>query len=175
MTFTPDTNDNQSEHITLTEAQDIARDAYIYGFPIVDNMRIQYTYFVDQQNPEYKAPYNQIFNIPRVYTPDDKTIQTPNSDTPYSWIGLDLRSEPIVFTIPPIGNNRYWSLQLIDLYTHNFDYLGSRTTGNDGGSFAVAGTDSGCVKAAPQSSNSESESPPLPILNTSTLFSPLTC
>ncbi|WP_235083168.1 DUF1254 domain-containing protein [Chlorogloeopsis fritschii PCC 9212] len=125
--------------ITPDEARAIAKEAYIYGFPIVDNMRIQYGYFVDQGNPEYKGPYNQIFNIPRVYTPEDKVVQTPNSDTPYSWIGLDLRAEPIVFTVPPIEKERYWSLQLIDLYTHNFDYLGSRTTGNDGGNFAVAG------------------------------------
>ena len=89
--------------------------------------------------PEFKAPYNHLFNIPRVFTPEDKAIQTPNSDTPYSWIGLDLRSEPIVFTVPPIEKDRYWSLQLIDLYTHNFDYLGTRTTGNGGGSFMIAG------------------------------------
>jgi hypothetical protein len=125
--------------ITPDEARTIAKEAYIYGFPIVDNMRIQYRYFVDQGDPEYKAPYNQLFNIPRVYTPEDKAIQTPNSDTPYSWIGLDLRTEPIVFTVPPIEQERYWSLQLVDLYTHNFDYLGSRATDNDGGSFAVAG------------------------------------
>ena len=41
--------------------------------------------------------------------------------------------------MPPIAKERYWSLQLIDLYTHNFDILGSRTTGNDGGSFLIAG------------------------------------
>jgi hypothetical protein len=58
---------------------------------MVDNLRIQYSYFVDEGNPEYKAPYNHLFNIPRVFTPDDKAIQTPNSDTPYSWVGLDLR------------------------------------------------------------------------------------
>lgn len=125
--------------ITPAEARSIAKEAYIYGFPIVDNMRIQYGYFVNQDNPEYKAPYNQICNIPRVYTPEDKALQTPNSDTPYSWIGLDLRTEPIVVTVPPIEKERYWSLQLIDLYTHNFDYLGSRATGNGGGSFAIAG------------------------------------
>jgi hypothetical protein len=43
-----------------------------------------------------------------------------------------------VFTIPKIPKDRYWSLQLIDLYTFNFEYAGSRTTGNDGGSFMVA-------------------------------------
>lgn len=121
------------------EVRLIAKEAYTYGFPIVDNSRVQYTYFVDKQNPDYKAPWNVLCNIPRVFTPQDKAIQTPNSDTPYSWIGLDLRTEPIVFTVPPIPKNRYWSLQLIDLYTHNFEYLGSRTTGNDGGSFMIAG------------------------------------
>ncbi|MBM4092332.1 MAG: DUF1254 domain-containing protein, partial [Planctomycetes bacterium] len=125
--------------LTPAEARAIAKEAYIYGFPLVDNMRIQYAYFIDKNDPDYKAPYNTLFNIPRVFTPDDKAIQTANSDTPYSWIGLDLRAEPIVFTVPPIAKERYWSLQLIDLYTHNFDYLGSRTTGNEGGSFLIAG------------------------------------
>jgi len=121
------------------DIREIAKEAYIFGFPMVDNYRVQYSYFVDPNNPDYKAPYNQLFNIPRVFTPEDKAIQTPNSDTPYSWIGLDLRAEPIVFTVPSIEKERYWSLQLIDLYTHNFDYLGSRTTGNNGGSYMIAG------------------------------------
>ena len=34
---------------------------------------------------------------------------------------------------------RYFSIQLIDAYTHNFDYIGSRATGNEGGSFLIAG------------------------------------
>ena len=127
--------------LTPDEARSIAKEAYIYGYPLVDNYRIQYAYFVDRENSEYKAPWNQLYNIARVYTPEDKAIQTPNSDTPYSWIGLDLRAEPIVFTVPPIEKERYFSLQLIDLYTYNFDYLGSRTTANDGGSFLVAGPD----------------------------------
>src|SRR5687767_5837786 len=125
--------------VTPAEARGIAKEAYIYGFPLVDNYRIQHAYFVDRQNPEYKAPWNQIRNIPRVFTPEDKTIQTPNSDTPYSILGLDLRAEPMVLTVPVIEKERYFSVQLIDAYTHNFDYIGSRTTGNDGGNFLVAG------------------------------------
>ncbi|MCX7347418.1 MAG: DUF1254 domain-containing protein, partial [Alphaproteobacteria bacterium] len=121
------------------EVRAIAKEAYVYGFPIVDNYRIQYAYFVDGKNPEYKAPYNQLVNIPRVFTPDDKAVQTPNSDTPYSWVGLDLRAEPVVISLPKIEAERYYSVQLIDYYTFNFDYLGSRTTGNDGGHFMIAG------------------------------------
>jgi hypothetical protein len=127
--------------VTPAEARAIAREAYIYGYPLVDSYRIQYGYFVDRQDAEYKGSWNQIHNTPRVYTPADTAIQTPNSDTPYSWLGLDLRAEPIVLTVPTIEKPRYFSVQLIDAYTFNFAYLGSRATGNDGGSFLVAGPD----------------------------------
>jgi hypothetical protein len=79
--------------------------------------------------------------MPRVFTPDDKTVQTPNSDTPYSMLGMDLRAEPLVLTVPEVEKDRYYSIQLIDLYTFNFNYIGSRATGNDAGSFLVAGPD----------------------------------
>ena len=125
--------------LTPDQARAIAKEAYIYGFPLVDNYRIQYAYFVDRQNLEFKGPWNQLINTPRVYTPNDKAVQTPNSDTPYSFVGMDLRAEPIVLTVPPIEKERYFSIQLIDAYTHNFDYIGSRTTGNGGGSFLIAG------------------------------------
>jgi hypothetical protein len=100
--------------ITPTEARTIAKDACIYGFPLVDNYRIQYSYFEDRGNPEFKAPWNQLYNNARVYTPDDKAVETPNSDTPYSYIGADLRAEPLVITVPPIEESRYFSLQFID-------------------------------------------------------------
>jgi hypothetical protein len=128
-----------SQDIAPAEARAIAKEAYIYGFPMVDNYRIQYAYFVDKQNPEYKGAWNQIHNIPRVFTPDDKAIQTPNSDTPYSFIGMDLRTEPLVLTVPAIEKERYYSIQLIDAYTHNFAYIGSRSTGNDAGNYVIAG------------------------------------
>ena len=39
--------------ITPAEARAIAKEAYIYGYPMVDGYRVQYAYFVDRQNPEY--------------------------------------------------------------------------------------------------------------------------
>ncbi|MFL5118506.1 MAG: cell envelope protein, partial [Microvirga sp.] len=75
--------------VTALEARAIAKEAYIYGFPMVDSYRIQHAYFVDTKNPEFKAPWNHLINTPRVYTPADTAIQTPNSDTPSSWLGLD--------------------------------------------------------------------------------------
>jgi hypothetical protein len=125
--------------VSPAEARAIAKEAYIYGFPIVDNYRIQHAYWVDKTNPEYKGPWNQIWNSARLFSPADKAIQTPNSDTLYSFIGADLRAEPLVLTVPAIEKERYFSVQLIDYYTFNFDYIGTRATGNGGGSFLLAG------------------------------------
>jgi hypothetical protein len=128
-----------AENVAPEEARKIAKEATIYGFPMVDSYRIQYSYFVDQGGPEFKAPWNTLFNNARVYTPADKAIQTPNSDTPYSYVGADLRTEPLVFTVPPVEEGRYYSLQFIDMYTFNFAYVGSRATGNEAGNFLLAG------------------------------------
>ena len=127
--------------LTTDEARAIAKDAYIYGFPPVDMYRILYAYFGDPSSAEYKGGFNELYSTARVYTPADKAVQTPNSDTPYSMLGLDLRAEPIVLTIPKIEDKRYFSVQLVDAYTFNFDYIGTRTTGNGGGTYMVAGPD----------------------------------
>ena len=127
--------------ISPDDARAIAKEATIYGFPLVDSYRIQHSYFVDRNSPEYKAAWNTIVNTARVFTPDDKAIQTPNSDTPYSFIGADLRAEPLVLTAPEIDKGRYYSVQFIDMYTFDFAYVGSRATGNGAGDFLLAGPD----------------------------------
>lgn len=128
-----------SSEPTPEQTRAIAKEAYVYGFPMVDNYRVMYSYFVDREDPEYKGNWNEIHNTARVYTPADTAIQTPNSDTPYSAVGADLRTEPLVLTVPPIEQNRYFSLQFVDLYTYNIAYVGSRTTGNGGGTYLLAG------------------------------------
>jgi hypothetical protein len=128
-----------SAAVTPEAARAITKEAYIYGFPMVDNYRVMYSYFVNKEDPDYKGGWNEIHSAARVYTPEDKTIQTPNSDTPYSALGADLRTEPLVLTIPPIEQDRYYSVQFVDSYTYNQAYLGSRTTGNGGGKYLLAG------------------------------------
>ena len=124
---------------TPAEARTIARDAYVFGVPAVSMYTTMYVFSVDKNNPEYKGPFNTVLNIARVFTPDDKAFVTPNSDTPYSFMSLDLRAEPVVITVPPVDKGRYFVFQMMDLYTFNFDYLGTRTTGNGGGNYLVAG------------------------------------
>jgi hypothetical protein len=123
------------------DARAIAKEAYIYGYPLVDNYRVIYAFSADRNGPAFKGPLNELHNEARLQSAQDRTIVTPNSDTLYSGITFDLRAEPIVLTLPAIEPERYYSAQLVDLYTFNFDYLGSRATGNGGGQFLVAGPD----------------------------------
>jgi hypothetical protein len=127
------------DRLSPEEVRAVAKEATIYGFPLVDSYRIQFSYFVDGKNREYKGGWNEIHSTARVFGPEDRTIQTPNSDTPYSVMGADLSLEPLVLTFPPIEKGRYFSAQFIDGYTFNFAYVGTRTTGNDGGTVLLAG------------------------------------
>ncbi len=65
------THVQSANSVIVQEAQQIAKEAYIYGNPMVDNYRIVYAYFMDTEGPEYKAPFNTLKNIPRVCTPED--------------------------------------------------------------------------------------------------------
>ena len=129
------------ERIAPDEIERIARDAYIYTFPMVENYLSIYQFALDPDGTQYKGPPNAVHNVSRVFTPADTGVVTPNSDTPYSFLIMDLRTEPLVVTLPAIEPDRYYSLQLVDLYSHNVDYVGTRKDGNGGGRFLIAGPD----------------------------------
>ncbi len=121
--------------------KDDYQQAYIYGFPMVAAYKAMYQFNVDKSDPQYKGPFNKVVNDAQVFTPKDTAIVTPNSDTPYSMLQADLRAEPIVFCVPKVEKNRYYSVQLTDMYSFNYGYVGSRATGNDAGCYMVAGPD----------------------------------
>jgi hypothetical protein len=129
----------RSAEISPAQARAIAAEAYLYGLPLVMNYKAMYLGAIAKDSPQFKAPLNGIKNAARLSTPDDKAIVAPNADTPYSWAYLDLRAEPLVLSIPSVEPHRYFSVQLIDAYTHNFAYLGTRATGNGAGQYLMAG------------------------------------
>jgi hypothetical protein len=120
-------------------AKDIAEAGFIYGLPIVLNYGVMYEYAVDRNSGQFKAPFNQIKNEPNVFTYKDTAIVTPNSDTPYSFVWMDLRAEPIVLAVPAVDPKRYYSIMLCDGNTYNYGYIGSRATGSEAGDYMVVG------------------------------------
>jgi len=126
---------------TPAEVRAIAKEAYIWGFPMVESYKTLHAQALQPGGPDFRAPLNTIGSLANVATPKDTAIITPNSDTPYSFLWLDLRAEPQVLSIPKIDAKRYFSVQLIDMYTQNFDYINAATTHGNAGHYLVAGPD----------------------------------
>ena len=129
---------NPTPVLTADEVQATSEEAILYGLPLVMLYSIMNEYAINKDSGQFKAPFNQIKNEPRVYTPADTAIITPNSDTPYSFAWLDLRAEPVVLCVPEMSKDRYYSVMLTSQYTFNFGYIGSRATGNGAGCYAIA-------------------------------------
>ena len=121
------------------EGYETAKQAYIYAFPMIAAYKAMYEFNIDKNSSQYKGPFNTVLSDARVFTPKDTAIVTPNSDTPYSMLQVDLRAEPIVFCVPAVDKYRYYSVQLTDMYSFNYGYVGSRATGNAAGCYMIAG------------------------------------
>jgi hypothetical protein len=126
---------------SIEETKQIAQEGFIYGLPIVMNYAATYQMFVDSTSSQYKAPIGTLFNEARVFTPKDTAIVTPNSDTPYSFLYVDLRAEPTVISVPAVPRSRYYSVQLTDANTFNYGYIGTRATGTGAGDYMIVGPD----------------------------------
>jgi hypothetical protein len=131
----------EKDRPSIAETKAIAEEGFIYGLPIVMNYAVMYEYAVDRNSGQFKAPFNEINNEARVFTYQDTAVITPNSDTPYSILWMDLRAEPIVLSVPAVPKSRYYSVMLCDGNTFNYGYIGSRATGPDAGDYLVVGPD----------------------------------
>lgn len=129
----------KEQNIPPSEAQQIAEEAYIYAYPMLEHYKMMFAMAMYPQSGAYTAPFNVMYHNPELSTPKDTIIVRPNNDTFYSGVWFDLSEQPQVLKVPKIEDNRYYSFQIIDLYTHNIGYVGTRATGFEGGSYLFAG------------------------------------
>ncbi|OUL63533.1 DUF1254 domain-containing protein [Flavobacterium sp. AJR] len=122
------------------EAKALAKEAYIYGYPMLMGYRSTYYSTVDKKSPAYRSDFNIITHDRRPADDTRKDVVSMNADTPYSLFAMDLRTEPIVLSVPAV-KGRYYVFQFIDLFTHNFAYVGTRTTGTEAGDYLFVGPD----------------------------------
>src|SRR3954452_5914927 len=125
---------------TRDEAVKAGRDAYLYGFPLIDFLRIRReNTSVRAPDTRGNAPLNHFSHAPSFAEPRDRTVVAPNVDTLYSIAQVDLGKGPIVLSHPAMGR-RYFVFELVDPYTNVVGYIGARTTGSKAGRFALTWT-----------------------------------
>ena len=127
------------ESIASAETAAIAKEAYIYAFPMMMGYRYGYATYLHPASPAYRGPANAgPFGEAVTLDHRFRDVITPNADTPYSFALLDFRAGPVVLSVPSV-TDRYYVMQFEDLYGQNDFYVGSRSTGSAAGTYFLAG------------------------------------
>ncbi|MCY1213918.1 hypothetical protein D9M69_300320 [compost metagenome] len=114
-------------------------EAFEYVFPIVEMGRLRLADLGSLGLPALQ-PLHAWHHHRKLFGAEDRWVTTPNSDTLYSSLWLDLRHGPVKLLLPDF-EGRYYSLAFIDVATNNFAMAGRRTSGTRAGSFVVVGPD----------------------------------
>jgi uncharacterized membrane protein len=130
---------SSSIQMTASEAAETAEEAYTFAYPMMENYRTMLGMAVLEDTPSYRAPFNEFYHSTELADASFTDVVRPNNDTLYSTLWLDLRSEPMVLSVPEVPDDRYYAFQMVDLYTHNFAYVGTRATGNEPGKYLSVG------------------------------------
>jgi hypothetical protein len=121
-----------------SSANDAATEAYIYGYPLVLMDVTRQVMTNVSQVSENAAPVNRFGNKRKFPEPADTAVVSPNADTLYSFAFLDLAHEPMILSVPEMGQ-RYYLMQMMDAWTNVFASPGTRTTGSGRCDFAIVG------------------------------------
>src|ERR1700761_9262995 len=118
--------------MTDTSLREAAREAFLYALPLTEIANVRPA-MLNNGIPAGR------FHLQRgLATPKDRFVTTPNVDTIYANVFIDLINGPATITLPAFGE-RYASLSLMDMFSDNIAVLGTRTTGQDGGTFVLVG------------------------------------
>ena len=122
--------------------------ATIAGYPLLEAVRTCHVQTQPGATGYGRAPLNVIGHSDHRWTDRDRDIVTPANDLLYSNAWIDLRRGPVLITVPP-QTGRFFVLQLLDAYTHNFHNIGPRNTPAEGGRFALFGPGFGAADVPP--------------------------
>lgn len=113
----------------------IGVQTYISHFPLMDLYRTLWETSFDPERGHDRT-LNEFFVFDRLVDSSDDFIVSPNNDTIYLRAFVDLRAEPVVFVIPPMGDRKYW-VPVSDMWHDHDANLSFDTVGSQGGAFAL--------------------------------------
>ena len=111
--------------------------AFMYAFPVAEMMRLRCSFCENPSNRARVAP-NAIIHGRKLADYRQRVVTTPNNDTLYSTVILDLSAGPVQFHVPDT-DGRYYSIAFYDVFSNHFATIGRRLTGTREGDFIVVG------------------------------------
>ncbi|MGH6680514.1 MAG: DUF1254 domain-containing protein [Bradyrhizobium sp.] len=119
----------------------LAEAGFIFGLPIVMSYAVMYEQAVNHRSGHFNAPFNRIRTQGGLPASGSAHPSLPNKDMAYSLLWMDLRTEPVVVSVPAVEAKRYYSVMLRDGKFYTYGYIGSRATGSQAGDYLVVGPD----------------------------------
>ena len=113
------------ETVKTSNLKDTAYEAFIYAYPLMEQVKTLNGMFEFMNLKPNIPAWNDRFPMDTVGQP----IVAPNLTSMTGGIFLDISHGPVTVEIPEV-KDRYIVYQCIDVFTHNFYYMGTR--GNDG-------------------------------------------
>jgi hypothetical protein len=110
--------------------EDIAYDAFVYAYPLMEQVKTVNGMFkfmgLTPNKPEMntKLPWENV----------GQPIVAPNLTSMTGGVFIDISHGPVILEIPEV-KERYIVYQCIDVFTHNFYYLGTRGNHGEAGRF----------------------------------------
>jgi hypothetical protein len=125
----PQTDDPPTDEGAQMADTELAAEAYVAGYPLVVSVRTM-------QRLGGLLGVNNLYWQDALSGPQNRFIVAPNRDTLYSIAILDLRTEPMVLTLPEV-TDRYYTYQFLDAWMESFAYVGTRATDGRAGTWAI--------------------------------------
>lgn len=110
-----------SEDWRETYAYTLGTQAFVFGFPWVFLPDLRWQWVTQPKDPKWTpyAPLNQFWNGAELFTAAYRDGGSPNNDTMHSIAWLDLSKEPVILSVPDVGE-RYYTKEMASLDSDNF-------------------------------------------------------
>ena len=130
-----------TQNLSPDEAKALAKEAWLFGLPVVMfEKQFDFGSYVTKPD-ETRAPVNQFVHYRKFVDASNRSVVGFNVDNLYSFGSLDLSKEPIILSVPAMGD-RFWLMQIIDAWNGVPAAPGSRTHGGEKAQdFLITGPD----------------------------------
>jgi len=129
---TPEANSSVQTGERGDSLETIAHEAFIYAHPLMEQVKTLNGMFAFMGMKANEPAMSEALPWDNVGMP----IVAPNLTSMTGGIFVDISGGPVTIEVPEV-KDRYIVYQFVDVFTHNFFYLGTRANNGDAGQFVL--------------------------------------